>query len=802
MDRVNRIIAAAESSSITLNRVLEELRQSLVCDRVWLLFPCDPEATEYSIHHESTTAEFPGALAAGEPVPVDPKTAELFKFYRRHESAVIFNNRELREAVPAEVLEQFRIQSQMALVLRPEMGPPWLLGFHQCTHPRQWLESDRMLAEEAGRRLEDALSRLEIQEKLVRSEEWHRILFESSAEAIFLLGSQGEVSDCNPAAVRLFGARTKEEIIGHSPAVLSPEYQPDGSTSSEKAQRMIRRALEEGSHEFEWLHSRLDGATFPASVLATRMNWQGQYILQGCIRDITERKNLEEKTTQFNHVLDRSLHEIYIFNSETLQFIQVNHGARANLGYSLHELYSMTPLDLKPEFSEETFREVLVPLEERALEKVAFTTVHRRRDGSTYPVEVHLQLTSNEPPEYLAIVLDITERDRLNQEKAQLEEQYLQSQKMESIGRLAGGIAHDFNNLLFVILGYSELLLDELREDEPHWVPLNEIVQAGFRARDVVGQLLAFSRKQTLEFSSVNLSQVVKEFGNLLRRTVREDIEIVIHSPDALPEIDADISQVEQVIMNLAVNAQDAIRDGGRITIQTSTVELDAQFAERHSEVIPGHYVLLSVSDTGCGMVESEIDNIFEPFYTTKEKSKGTGLGLSTVYGIIKQHRGHIFVRSEKGVGSIFEVYLPEKESTELEIEASSLPFLDLFGAETILLVEDSDPVRELARIILENQGYRVRTASNGCQGLKELEIWGGVIHLILTDVVMPDMSGKELVSEACSRYPELKVIYMSGYTDDVIAERGVLPSGVNFLQKPFSAEELATKVREVLNGF
>lgn len=392
------------------------------------------------------------------------------------------------------------------------------------------------------------------------------------------------------------------------------------------------------------------------------------------------------------------------------------------------------------------------------------------------------------------------ERKRAEEALRQKEQQVRLFQKMESIGRLAGGVAHDLNNLLTPILGYGELLLEGLGPDGKQREFADEIVRAGLQARGLVRQLLAFSRKQTLEYKPVNLNKAVAGFEKLLRRTIREDIEIeIIRSPD-IHTVMADIGQIEQVIMNLAVNAADAMPDGGTLTIETALVDLDEEYAATHQDVKPGTYAMLAVSDTGCGMDDEAREHLFEPFFSTKGE-QGTGLGLATVYGIVKQHGGNIRVDSEPGKGATFKVYLPVSEEAQKEEKTGEVTATDLKGSETVLLAEDNEQVRRLARDILKRQGYTVLVAENGPEALTILASPEDPVHLLLTDVVMPEMNGKELFDKGAEKHADLKVLYMSGYPGNVIAHRGVLDEGVAFIQKPFAVQALAAKVREVLDG-
>jgi signal transduction histidine kinase/ActR/RegA family two-component response regulator len=391
------------------------------------------------------------------------------------------------------------------------------------------------------------------------------------------------------------------------------------------------------------------------------------------------------------------------------------------------------------------------------------------------------------------LVSEITERK-------QLEDQLRQSQKMEAVGQLAGGIAHDFNNLLTAITGYSTLGLRHIEENHRVTGYLEEIKKAGDRAANLTRQLLAFSRKQILQPIPLNLNDIVSDINKLLERLIGEDIELSVKLGSDLRRIKVDPGQIEQVLVNLAVNARDAMPRGGKLTIETTAVELSQEYADKHIGLQAGRYLVLTVSDNGTGMDEKTKERIFEPFFTTKEKDKGTGLGLSTVYGIVKQSGAHISVYSEMGYGTTFKIYLPEHDAPETT-EPAALPIGNWGGSETVLLVEDEDAVRGLARQILEEEGYSVLEASRGEEALSLCAAYEQTIQLLLTDVVMPETSGKEVADRLRTLRPDIKVLFMSGYTDDAIVHHGVLDAKVQFIQKPFTPIALAKKVREVIDS-
>jgi PAS domain S-box-containing protein len=418
------------------------------------------------------------------------------------------------------------------------------------------------------------------------------------------------------------------------------------------------------------------------------------------------------------------------------------------------------------------------------------------KDGSHVAVEVNTRLVfqNGTPIGVQGIARDVTERK-------QLEEQLRQSQKLEAIGQLAGGVAHDFNNLLTVILGYADLSLSRLPANEQLCRNLEEIKKAGERAASLTRQLLAFSRKQVLQPRVFALNTIVADLEKMLRRMIGEDIEFRTNLGAGIGNVKADPGQIEQVIMNLVVNARDAMPSGGKLTIETNNVELDETYERQHISAIAGSYVLLAVGDTGTGMDEQTRKHIFEPFFTTKESGKGTGLGLSMVYGIVKQSGGNIWVYSEPGIGTTFKIYLPRvAEPAEKYKHVAAAHHLPT-ATETVLLVEDAEMVRDLAKEVLETNGYRVLEATNVREALLICEQSRETIHILLTDVVMPEMSGPELVSRLVSTHPEMRVLYMSGYTEDTIVHHGVLEEGTNFIEKPFTPDLLALKVREVLEA-
>jgi two-component system, cell cycle sensor histidine kinase and response regulator CckA len=511
-------------------------------------------------------------------------------------------------------------------------------------------------------------------------------------------------------------------------------------------------------------------------------------------RDEHERalRDLRKSEARVRHLVESSIIGISIGDLDG-KIIDANDAFLKLLGFNRDDLASggmrwdnLTP----PEYHES---------DQRAVEQLRITGVAPpwekeffRKDGGRISVLIGVTalVAADGDVECVTFVVDISER-------RQLERQLRQAQKMEAIGRLAGGIAHDFNNLLGVIIGWSEVFEDRMDKNDPLRPKAEQIKKAGQSAAQLTRQLLAFSRQQVLEPKILDLSAVVADTLKMLKRLIGEDIELVTVSESQLGRVKADQGQIDQVIMNLAVNARDAMPRGGKLTITISNTVMDDISIRQHPGAVPGSYVLLAISDTGCGMDRETQSHIFEPFFTTKELGKGTGLGLSTVYGVVKQSGGYISVYSEVGQGTTFKIYLPRIEKPLAAAPAAQS--VDVRGWETVLLVEDAAALRELGRELLEATGYKVLEAANSFDAIRVADDYQDTIHLLMTDVVMPGMDGRKLAEHMIKNYPGIKVLYMSGYTDDAIMHHGVLEPGLTLLQKPFTRDTFTRKVREVL---
>jgi len=503
---------------------------------------------------------------------------------------------------------------------------------------------------------------------------------------------------------------------------------------------------------------------------------------------------LRRSEARYRSLVQSAVYGIYR-SSVDGRFLDVNPALISMLGYSsVEEVLKLDPQ--REVFLEPGEHDRLMQEFQRTGSLDSAEVRWRRKDGIAITVRLSGRAATapDESDQALEVIAeDITDRRAL-------EEQFRQAQKMEAVGRLAGGVAHDFNNLLMVVSGYTEVLLEKFDQDDPLLPKVQAIQQAADRATTLTRQLLAFSRKQLLELKVVDVNSIVADMERLLRPLIGENIELTTKLASNVGHTRADAGQLEQVIMNLVVNAKDAMPGGGKILIQTSEADLDVARRE-HSLIQPGSYILLSVADTGAGMDRETQSRIFEPFFTTKEKGKGTGLGLSTVYGIVKQSGGYIFADSEMGRGTVFRIYLPRAADPSEHAGTARHPQLPAGGSETVLLVEDEESVRELVRETLKSKGYNVMEACDGVEGLKVAEEYPNPIDILITDVVMPGMSGRELAQRVTAARPQIKVLYLSGYTEDAILHEGVFEPGTAFLQKPFTLHGLARKVREVLRG-
>jgi two-component system cell cycle sensor histidine kinase/response regulator CckA len=645
--------------------------------------------------------------------------------------------------------------------------------------------------------------RKEAEEALEESEKRFRELYDEAPVGYFEYDSQGRITNVNRTELEMLGY-THEEMIGQPAWKCIVE--------KEEARQQILAKLAgtmPPARGLDRTYRRKDGTTFPAMVEDRLILDSGEKIkgIRATIQDITERKQSEEVLKQaeekYRDIFENAIEGIFQATPEG-RYINVNPALAHMYGYDSPEELMNTVKDIYHQLYVNPNRhsELLRLLEEKGVVHNFEIQVYHK-DREIIWISTNIRVVHDNDGRFLyyeGAVQNMTEQKKAEKDVKFLEDQLRQSQKLESIGRLAGGVAHDFNNLLTIIKGNSQLSLMDLKEEDPLRENLEEVVRASDRASDLIRQLLAFSRRQILEMRVLDLNTVLRDMDKMLHRLIGEDIELITLLADDLGRVKTDPGWVEQIIMNLAVNARDAMPSVGKLTIETANVELDEAYARNHIAVTPGRYVMLSMSDTGVGMTPEVRQQVFEPFFTTKEKGKGTGLGLSTVYGIVKQSGGNIWVYSEPDKGTTFKIYLPRVDEPLEELgeraEVKEVPR----GTETILICEDEEDVLKLAGRILSGQGYTVLQASSTSKALEICKEQTQPIHLILTDVVMPQMSGRELLEQCRKVRVDFKILYMSGYTDYAITHHGVLEKGVNYIQKPFTVDGLARKVRAVLD--
>jgi len=776
----------------------------------------------------------------------------------------------------------------------------------------------------------DITAQKRIEKVLRENEEKWKAITENISDIVWIVNLQFEPLYVSPAVEKVLGFTLEEylqrkvedrypkELLQKMFIMLIEELENDSKPHVDKNRTRIVEIQE----------YRKDGTLADLSVHAKflRDETGNPYAIIGISRDITDQKKALKEIQRYKLIFEQSLNEIYIFDAKTLMFTYINQSAINNLGYSLDELKLMNPVDIKPEFTMQQFETLLQPLREGVEKNIIFETVHKRKNGTTYNVEVHVQLMNVEgeeiftaiiiditqrkkyeeqlkeseekfkilaestpmtimmyqddkwiyanpaaeallgyseqelcamnfwdvvhpddkaiikergskrqkgedapvgyefrvldksgtvkwvllygatvmykgKPAGLISVLDITERKKIEEEKRKLQKQLLQSQKMEAIGTLAGGVAHEFNNMLNIISGHAELALLNIQPDNPARGDLVEIKKAAQRSAEVTKKLLSFARKQEEKSSLVNINAAIDSMIGMLKRLIGENIQLVWKPVKRELSVNIDEVSFDQILVNLIVNARDAIKDHGLITITTDTVTIDDKEALQHN-VLPGEYALIEVADNGIGMDEETLKHIFDPFFTTKEVGKGTGLGLSTVYGIVKNNGGCIDVQSERGKGTTFKIYIPlfveRREYAQYHDDAVQKLFR---GTETILFVEDEVSILKMIKRMLEILGYTVLDASDPFEALEIAKNYIGTIHLLITDVIMPKMNGVDLSKLVSAIHPQIKTIYTSGYSADVLLKNAINTSDVNYLKKPVSFATLTSTVRTVLDN-
>jgi two-component system, cell cycle sensor histidine kinase and response regulator CckA len=662
-----------------------------------------------------------------------------------------------------------------------------------------------------------AIQRKRAEEALLEQGRLYRQIFTNHSAVMLLVDPEsGRILDANPAAAAFYGYSLDK--------LLAMNITEINLLSPQEIEAQLKEAATGGKSDFQFQHRLASGELRDVEIYSVPIELESRKMLYSIIHDITHRKRAEAALLESRRRLSMAtqsagigFHEVDLATG-LITWDAISYDIH---GYALHETITLNRY-LKEILHPDDVR-LLYPLYQKALAsdkdswKGTFRILHP--DGNIRWIdEYHLILRDRhgKATRTLGAKTDVTKRKRndeelaryrlkledlVNEKTRQLEEtreQLLQSQKLEAIGQLAGGIAHDLNNLLTVILGFGESVLEDIRPEDPMFGDLEQIQNAGNRAASLTRQLLAFSRRQTLQPKTLNLNRILQDMEKMLTRLIGEDIALACLFGEDLWPVHVDPGQMEQVIMNLVINARDAMPDGGKLTLETSNIITDETYSERHLMMSPGPYVVLMVSDTGKGMSPKDRGKIFEPFFTTKERGKGAGLGLSTVYGIVKQSGGHIWVYSEPGMGSTFKIYLPRKKGADVVPELKPLKTESGKG-ESILVVEDESSLHLLMERMLVKQGYACMVTSDAEQAIGKVARGEFTPDLLITDVVMPQMSGKILADRINQIQPEIRVLYMSGYTDNTIVRHGVLEEGLFFIQKPFNSQDLARKIREVL---
>ncbi|MFY9676846.1 MAG: PAS domain S-box protein [Terriglobales bacterium] len=627
---------------------------------------------------------------------------------------------------------------------------------------------------------------------LIESEEQYRLLFDRNPLPMWVFDRKSlRLLAVNDAAIRHYGY-SREEFLGMT--ILDLQTPEEITPLMELISRPARglQGTQAGRHR------KKDGSVIDVEITSHSLKFRGLDAELILAHDVTARRKSEQQLRQsqerFAKAFRSSPFGITISSEADGRYLDINPAFLELMGYELDDMLGRTTAELK----------IWADLEQRKLmidqlksnQRVMPMRVRFRTSSGQYrQVELAAErIQLDDEPCILAIIQDITHAK-------QLEQQFLQAQKMEAVGRLAAGVAHDFNNMLGVIIGYSEIAKDRIDVAHPAQKYLAEIKMAGDRAVGLTQQLLAFSRQQVLEPRSLNLNSVVHHASRMLLRMIGEDITLVFRPAEPLGSVHADLSQIEQVLMNLVVNARDAMPKGGKIIIETANVNVDQTFQHDHQPIHSGRYVMLSFTDTGSGMDEATLAQAFEPFFTTKEPGKGTGLGLSTVYGIVRQSGGYISAFSEPGHGTTFKIYLPSVDKPAERIEPGKADYTPPTATETVLVVEDEPALRNLTVHVLKNSGYRVLSAESAARTLALARQYDSQIDILLTDVVMPDLAGPDLVSEMRKIRPGVKVLYMSGYSRDAMVEQGLLRDDSTLIVKPFSTRALLSKMRAVLES-
>jgi two-component system, cell cycle sensor histidine kinase and response regulator CckA len=799
MAELGRIISSTLSIDEVYEQFAEVVRRIIPFDRV-MIGLINEEQGAWTIAYSS------GIVVDGRRVgDVLSLTGFILGVFRKRSGDLLHlkDEKEVAARYPM-LLPSFRA-GMRSIMAAPLISKDRMIGVIHFSSfsPRAYAEEDVTLAGDVAGQIAGAVANTlvhaqirEAEEALRKSEEKFRNIFDSSSDAILIHDMEGRFLEVNEVACRSLGY-SRDELLRMTPMDIdTPEF-------ARLAPARIRVIDRKRQQVFEAAHRRKDGTEFPVEVNSRRIEHDGKPCVLSVVRDITERKRAERKLAHshdlMRYIIEHNRSAIAVHDRD-LKYVYVSQRYLDEYRIKKRDVIGKHYYDVFPDLPQK-WKEV----HHKALAgeiSSAEDDPYVREDGSVEWTRWECRPWYEADGSIGGIIIYtefVTERKKAEEEREKLQAQLLQYYKMESVGRLAGGVAHDLNNMLGIIIGSAEMAALQVGPGEPIYQNLQHIIRAGHRSADTVRQLLGFARKQTISPKVLDLNQTISGMLKMLRKLIGEDIELAWIPGKDVDAVRMDPSQLDQILANLVVNSRDALPGAGKITIESANTVFDEPYCREHAGYLPGAYVLLSVSDTGAGIGREVMEHLFEPFFTTKEMWKGTGLGLATVYGIVKQNDGFIDVQSEPGRGTTVGIYLPRCEGESVVVTGRSEGAIPK-GTETILVAEDEALLLEIADEFLTKQGYTVLPARTPKEALSLSENHAGEIHLLLTDVVMPEMNGKELSNRLKLIRPELKCIFMSGYTADMVARHGVLDQGIDFIQKPFSPRFLAEKVRAVLD--